>query len=99
MTSFRTAFSDEFIYDIMGEITGSSVITQMPDIPGQLFRLKATSTNDESFWLGTSSGTQPFEMDAGDDTGWFPFMGDNLNNMFYYNVSGSTETMAYWIQK
>jgi hypothetical protein len=99
MTSFRTAFADEFGFDIMGQITGSTDVSRMPDVPGQLFRLKADSSNDESFWLGTSSGTQPFEMAAGDDTDWFTFMGDNLNNLFYYNSSGSTETMAYWIQK
>lgn len=99
--SFRGAFADEYGFDIIGEITGSAVVSRFPDLPGQLFRLKAWSTNDESFWIGTKSGTneQYWEMDAGDDSGWFTVMGDNLNNLFYYSPSGSAETMAYWLQK
>jgi len=99
MTSYRTAFADEFAFDIIGQVTGSVNVSRLPDVPGQVFRLKADSDNANSFWLGTASGSLPFEMDAGDDTGWFTLMGDNLENLFYYNLSGSTETMAYWTQK
>jgi len=64
-----------------------------------LFRLQGRSTNVDSFWIGVASGSLPWEIDASNDTGWFTFMGDNLENMFYYNSSGSAEIMTYWVQK
>ena len=100
--NFRTLFSDGFNTDIIGRITGSADYVRFPNLPGSLFKLKAYSTNIGSFFIGTATGSSTqlaFEVDAGDDTDWFKMMGDNLNNLFYLNLSGSSEQLGYWLQK
>ena len=98
--TYRTYFSDGFIRDTIGIITGSALVSRFPSVPGYLFRLKTASTNIGAFKVGTLSGTaqQYFELSAGDDTGWFKVAGDNLSNLFYTNVSGASEVVSYWSQ-
>jgi hypothetical protein len=108
MSSFRSAFSDGFPIDEIGVITGSSTYRQLPNRPGQLFKLKALASNIGSSFIGTNTGTFfgmgvgaqiAFEIDAGDDTGWFKLMGNNLNSLYCYNPSGSSERLTYWLQR
>jgi len=99
--TYRTYFSDGFIRDEIRIITGSALVSRFPDVPGYLFRFKAMYGNIGLFKFGTLSGTnqQYFEMSAGDDTGWFKLGGDNLNKLFFVDVSGSSESMMCWSQK
>lgn len=101
MGSYRSFYSEGFPSHSMGWVTGSAVVSRFPNVPGYIFRLRATSTNKGSFFFGLGSGSnqQQWEMDSGDDTDWFKIPGDNLNKMFYYNASGASETMAYWSQQ
>lgn len=107
MTDFRNAWLGGFDYDEIGVITGSSTRSKLPNRPGSIFRLKPQSFCIGSFFIGTETGSSgvgsnssiAFELDAGNDTGWFKLMGDNLDSLWYYSPSGSTERMAYWIQR
>lgn len=98
--TYRTFFSDTFNNDLIGQITGSSTVSRFPNVPGGLFRLQARSTNLGSFFIGTSSGTgkQNWELEAGYDTDWFTIDSHNLNDLFFYSVSGSADILAYWVQ-
>lgn len=103
--AFREQFSDP--YPIEGEkfgvITGTFALSQLPNVPGRLFRLKARSTNGSSVWIGTAMATGsyptvpllPWELEAGYDTGWFS--GENLNRFYQAGASGSLY-ISYWAQ-
>ena len=104
--TYRTWFLDGLIIDQIGLITGSSAYQQFPNLPGYIFRLKAQSANIGSFFIGTNTGTSlPFEIDADDDTGWFRTHNfdesgiSNLNTLFYRNPSGTSDYLAYWLQR
>jgi len=107
MTDFKNSFLGAFDYDEIGFFTGTSAYAKFPNRPGSLFRLKAQSGGIGSFFIGTYTGsagvgvssTIAFEIDAGDDTGWFKLQGDNLNSLWYYNPSGSNERLTYWLQR
>jgi hypothetical protein len=94
--SFRVNFSNPFEYNVFGIITGSSV-AQFPDVPCELARLVAYTANKGSFFIGHSTSSCTWEIDASVDTGWFGI--DNLNNLYVLNGSGSSDYLAYWIQK
>lgn len=102
MSGLRHEFNGNwFIYNEMWLITGTYALSRFPNVPCQMARLKAYSGNGGSIFLGTwmNTGTLnrlPFEMSAGDDTGWFSI--DNLNNFYQGNSSGSSY-IAAWIQK
>lgn len=98
--TFRTSFSDPFITDVFGNITGVAGQTKFPNLPGSLFRLKAHSSNIGSFFIGHVSGSAlPFEICAGEDLGWFTVSNSNLNSLYYNNPSGSSDYLQYWLQK
>jgi hypothetical protein len=108
MSSFMSDFQGGFPVDEIGVITGSSTYRQLPNRPGELFRLKAQSSNIGSSFIGTNTGSVfglgvggqiAFEIDSGDDTGWFKLMGNNLNSLYCYNPSGSSERLVYWLQR
>lgn len=99
MTAIREEFSDVFIFDLFGIITGTVGVTQMPSIPCNIARFKALGDNTAPFYLGHESGTVnlPFPMAAGDDTGWFATT--NLNRYYFNAVSGTGDYLAYWVQR
>jgi hypothetical protein len=107
MSSFVSDFQNGFPTDEIGVFTGTSAYKQMQNRPGELFRLKSQSTNIGSFFIGTATGTAAqglgsqiaWELDAGDDTGWFKLMFNNLNSLYMYNPSGSSEKLVYWLQR
>ena len=86
------------MYNVFGIITGTTV-TQFPDVPCQQARLMAYSANIGSFFIGNgvATGLCVWELDAGEDTGWFGT--DNLNNLYYKNASGTSDFLAYWINR
>ena len=98
--TYRTFFSDTFNYDTIGQITGASVVSQFPNMPGSIFRLQGHSDNLGSFFIGTNSGTgkQYWEIEPSVDTGWFTLDHHNLNELFFINSSGSSEKLNYWVQ-
>lgn len=96
--SIVDAFSDNFHVNIIGLISGSFGVVQFPDVPCNLARLKAHSSNLGSFFLATDPGvTAGWELDAGDDTGWMSV--GNLNQFYYGRTSGSADQLDYWIQR
>lgn len=100
MGTYRTYFSDTFISDTIGRITGSATISRFPNVPGSLFRLQSHSLNVDSFYIGFNSGSgqQLWELEASYDSGWFTLSTHNLNQLFFLNASGSTQILSYWVQ-
>lgn len=96
--TYRTFYSDGFEANVIGIITGTATAVQFPNIPGQIFRLKAYAANKGSFFLGSSLNNEKFELDASEDTDWFKLRG-NLNVLSHSNSSGSSDYLAYWVQK
>jgi len=96
----RHHFSDGFMYDTFGILTGTYGTRQFPNIPGSLARLKAHPNNGDVWMIGNAKNTGafplPYPLNAGDDTGWFPVTEHNLNSYWYSQGSGSY--LSYWIQ-
>ena len=96
----KEIFSSVFIYDLFGLVTGTYGVDQFPDIPCSLARFRARSSNSGSFFINHASGTvvgMPYELDAGEDTGWFPTT--NLNQFWHGGSSGTADLLAYWVQR
>lgn len=98
--TYRSFYSDPFNYEAIGSITGSSAISRFPNVPGYRFKLQAPASNIGTFYFGTLSGTnqQYWEVAAGEDTDWFNLSTKNLNQLFFRNPSGSSQTLTYWAQ-
>jgi len=104
MTTIRQQYSDNFTFDYFGRITGTFDLSQFPNVPGRLARLKADPTNLGNIWFGTALSTgmfpMPWMLEPGADTGWFalsPGTEGNLN-IFYQNASSGSSYLAYWVQ-
>lgn len=96
----KEQFSDGFLFDEFGVITGSFAQRQFPNKPCGMMRLKARSSNVGSFYIGHMSGTHPilpYQLAPGDDTGWV--ITTNLNRYFFGGASGTSDVLAYWLQK
>jgi hypothetical protein len=96
----KEMFSDVFIYDLFGLVTGTFGVNQFPNVPCSMARLRARSSNAGSFFISHASGTvlgMPYELDAGEDTGWFPT--SNLNLLWHGGSSGTSDFLAYWVQR
>lgn len=73
-----------------GELEGSTIAKQLPDVATGKFKLKARSENDGSVYVGFSrnvtkpntkgDSTTGYELDAGDETEWIQL--DNLNKLW-----------------
>ena len=98
-TGVKEEFSSVFAYDLFGIVTGTAGVTQMPNIPANIARFKALDTNTSPFYIGHVSGTVnlPFQISAGDDTGWFATT--NLNRYYFNAPSGTAVRLSYWIQR
>lgn len=101
MGSMRVLYGDNFPpeNEFMGVITGTFALTQLPNIPGKMFRLKAFSINTGSIWLGNARSTGsvprlPWQYPASYDSDWFPAF--NLNQYFMAGASGSCY-LGYWV--
>lgn len=81
-----------------GIVSGTANNASFPSVQGKMGRFIAHSTNTYPFFIG-AAGVVVFELDAGSDTGWFPVIGGNINNMQFKSTSGtSTDRLAYWLQ-
>lgn len=98
--SYRSFYSDPFISEAIGNITGSSAISRFPDVPGSLFKLQAPAANIGTFYFGTLSGSnqQYWEVAPGEETDRFNLSTKNLQQLFFRNPSGSSQTLTYWAQ-
>ena len=103
MSTIRSQFvGGNLEFDVFGCVTGTTTARQFPSVPASMARFKARVGNVGSFFIGIQPNTgsaqrMPFELEAGYDTGWFAT--DNLNRYWYENLSGSSEYLAYWLQK
>jgi hypothetical protein len=99
MSSYRAQFSmgSEFNTNIFGTVTGTLTGVQFPNVPCSVARLHAFAANTSPFYIGHSSTIYPYELSAGDDTGWFSI--GNLNTLYGQAPSGTNAKVAYWIQK
>jgi hypothetical protein len=102
MATIRSQFADgALIFNEMYLITGTYNVSQFPNIPCAMMRIKVRSANTGSIFLGTKFNTGtvnflPFEMEASYDTGWVSI--DNLNVLYQGRSSGSSY-FAVWAQK
>lgn len=78
-------------------VTGTATAVQFPDVPVLQVKFKAHSTNIGSFMLGETPNDLYWELDAGQETEWTPLA--NMNQLYYKNVSGSSDYLAYWIER
>ena len=102
--TLRSQFSDPYpeINEFFGLITGTFNLSQLPNVPGKLFALKARSANTSSIYIGNakSTGSYPsnprlrWEIEPGETLGWFS--SDNLNRYYMAGCSGSL-FMSYWV--
>jgi hypothetical protein len=107
--SVRTDFSDSFVQQTFGKVTGTFAMSQFPSAPGYLARFKAYASNSSPIWIGNmrNSGSFPFPypLEPGDDTGWFSMALDdtvdaqgNLN-VFWQNAASGSCYASYWVQR
>lgn len=101
MATFNTIWSDSFINQSVGVITGTFGMSQLPAIPGKIARLQARSANAGSIYLGrfinTGTFPLPWELAAGGDTGWFPLRPGGTLADIWQNGSSGSSYMAYWV--
>lgn len=80
-------------------VVGTSAAQLAKNIPCRLVKFKPLSTNAASIFLGYSDGvltTNGFELEPGDDSGWFPIT--NLNLLFGISAS-ATQALRYFLVK
>lgn len=89
----------QFITNILGVVTGTFATAQFPDIPCTRAMLKARSNNAGSFFIGTENIAikLPWELDASQETLWLDI--PNLNVLYHNMSSGSSDMLAYWVQR
>jgi hypothetical protein len=95
--TFRSYFSDGFQTNEFGLITGSSGVQLLPNIPCSIFKLRTIAANKGPVYLGYHSGTVVFELSPGDSLDWI--VARNLNEFYWKAPSGTSDQLAYWVQK
>lgn len=95
--SIKGQFSDVFIFDVFGVITGTVAATQFPTGSCGMVRFKANPDNSGQFLLGHEAENTVYPMVAGDDTGWVATT--NLNRYWHSDASGTMDRLHYWLQK
>lgn len=82
--------------NIFGVMTGTVLGTQFPNQPALMVRFKADPDNVAPIFLG-STPTCPWQMSAGDDTGWVA--AGNLNQFYEKAASGTMDYFQWWVQR
>ncbi len=86
---------------LVGELSGETSITQMPDVPCRMVKFKAMADNAGNVYIGNDDVSKPnattdtstgLELAAGDDTGWVLI--DNLNK-FYRICDNTGDELTY----
>ena len=93
--TIKEQFSDAFIFNEFGMVTGSITDIQFPTGTCGMLRFKADPDNYDDFLIGNEFGTS-FPLAPGDDTGWVSAY--NLNQFYYSSISGSVDFLYYWYQ-
>lgn len=84
--------------NIFGLVSGTATDTIFPTgTVSYLFKLRAYAANIGSFFIGFGATGTVFELDAGDELEWT--YGANLFEFRHRNPSGSSDLLAYWIQR
>ena len=98
--TFPQFYSEDFINETFGVISGTFLLSQFPNVPGKIAKLKTRSGNTGSFFIGPQATTGifplPWELDAGQETEWFDIKG-NLNTLYQRGASGTTY-LSYWVK-
>lgn len=95
--NIQQQFASSNLQQEIGLVTGSASALQFPNRACVMLRLKAKSSNNAAFFVGTKSSEQLWELAPGDDTGWVT--SQNLNQFYFKSVSGSMDGLAYWLQR
>lgn len=86
-----------------GELQGSASAIQMPNIPCNLVKFKAEFSNTGGVYIGgsgvtvaddTTDTTTGLGLEPGDESGWIPVPGGNLN-VFYRICDSTADTLTY----
>jgi len=80
--------------DVSG-VTGSASVLQFPTGSVKLLYFKARADNIGSFFVGESPVDCHYELDAGNS---LSLEITNLNELYYYNPSGTNDFLAYMRQ-
>jgi len=96
MPALVNYFADHFAVNDIRLFSGTASALQFPAVPVKTIRFKAWSSNVGSFFIGETANDLFFELDAGDDTGWCNL--GNLNELWYYAPSGTSDKLAVWLQ-
>ncbi len=101
MTAIHGASQAIYQAILCGELAGSAVAVQMPDIACKLVKFKARSDNVGSVYIGGAGVTKPdgvtdvttgIQLAAGEETGWLPV--DSLNR-FYRICDNAGDDLTY----
>lgn len=95
--TIKEQFSSNPQVQDMRLVSGSVTAVQFPNVPLLMVRFKAYAANIGSFLLGETASDLYWEMRAGDDTGWVAL--ENMNHLWYKNLSGTSDKLVYWIQR
>ena len=91
-------YSNSFISDWFGTITGTASVQPFPSGTARLARFKANPANMGDVFIG-NAGEVIFPLDAGQDTGWFSPTQGKLENYQYLINAGVTGTVHFWAQR
>lgn len=95
--TIKEIFKGSFEQNIFGLITGVASATQFaPSGEVGMIRFKAHPDNQGLFVLGNES-LRSFWLKAGDDTGWVDLA--RIQQLWYEAPSGSSDYLAYWLQR
>jgi len=77
-------------------VTGSATAVQFPDLPCIRVKFKARTANIGNFYVGASSASCTWELDAAQELDWIDV--NNLNLLWHSNPSGTVDQLTYWLQ-
>lgn len=89
-------FSDDYLYNRFGKITGSVAAIQFSSGTCHMIRFKADPANVGTFFIGNDATHCFFPLDAGDDTGWNPAR--EMAELWYSNPSGTLDYLYWWLK-
>ena len=83
--------------NIFGVVTGSASALQFPSVSAIQAKLSARVGNIGLLLVGNAVNNTVFEIQAGETTDWFEI--DNLNELWYSDVSGTADAVIWWVQR
>jgi hypothetical protein len=74
----------------------SSIRSQFSDGSVGILKFKADLGNNGVFFLGSEPSGCFYPIDAGEVDGWSSI--NNMNDLYYYDPSGTSDYLYYWLQ-